>query len=75
MVRRELERSTFLDRQPDELLRSERSFLRVKRKQLDVAAVIERRDHSRRLLEHAVRQRPRAICNLHVNDLRRHSFE
>ena len=75
MTRREFEPSAFLDSQTDELRRTERSFVRVKRKQLDPAAVVQRRDDARRLLEHAVGQRAGPIGNLRGNDLRRDVFE
>ena len=61
MARCELESSARLDTQADEVRRTERSFVCVKRQQLDPAAVVQRRDDARRLLEHAVRQRARPV--------------
>ena len=57
MVRCELEVSAFLDTQADEFRRTERSFVCIKGKQLDAAAVVQRRDDAQRLLEYALRQR------------------
>ena len=68
MARCELESSTLFDTQADELRRTERAFVCIKGKQLDSAAVVQRRDDARRLLEHAVRQGTRAICNFHRGD-------
>ena len=67
----ELESAAFLDSEADEFGRAERSFVRVKGKQLDPAAVVQRRDDARRLLEYAVWQRAWPVRNFRRHDLRR----
>jgi hypothetical protein len=66
----ELQSSALLDTQVDEFRGSERSFVCVKGKQLDPATVVQRRDHTRRLLEYAVWQRTGPVGNFRRHDLR-----
>jgi len=75
MIRGELEVSARLDGQAHELGRIERAFVCIERKQLDPAAVVERRDDARGLLEYAVRQRARSIGNFHRYDLPRNPLK
>jgi hypothetical protein len=58
MIGGELQPSSLVHRQPDKLLRRKRALMSVEGKQLDVPAVVERRDHAGRLVEDAPGQGP-----------------
>src|SRR6266851_4938471 len=59
VTRRVLQASSFINREPHEVVGRERAFLRVIRKQLHSLTILKRRQHLRHLIEHTRRERTR----------------